>query len=95
MGLAGVVGAGNNLNECSEPDREKDLPHWLLRWTWTVYAVVLLAVITAGTGPGNCRLDGGLLPSGTLHGCLGLGLLPAFSSQLIGRISNFESAKFF
>ena len=95
MVLAGVVGSGNNLSECFGPARDKDLPNWLLRWAWTIHAVVLLVVIAAGTGPRNCRLDGGLWPSGTLHGCLDLGLLPAFFSQLIGRISNFEPAETF
>ena len=95
MGLAGMVGAGNNLNECSGPVGEKDFPNWLLRWAWTIPVVVLLAFIAAGTGPRNCRLDGGLWPSGTLHGCLDLGLLPAVSWQLIRRLSNFEPTKDF
>ena len=89
MGLAGMVGPGNNFNERAGPGRQKDLPHWLLRRAWTIHVVVLLAVIAAGTGPRNCGLDGGLLPSGTLHGCLDLGLLPVVSWQLIGRLSTF------
>ena len=88
MGLAGVVGAGNNLNECSGPDREKDLPHWLLRWAWTIHAVVLLVFVAAGTVSGDCRLARDLLLSGTLHGCLDLGLLEVLSWQLVRRLVN-------
>ena len=95
MCLAGVVGARNNSNEFFWSAGEKDFPDRLLRRAWTIHAVVLLVVIVAGTGPRNCRLDGGLWPSGTLHGCLDLGLLPAVSWQLIRRLSNFEPTKDF
>ena len=87
-----MVGPGNNPNECSGPERQKELPHWVLRRAWTIHAVILLAVIAAGTVPRNCGLVGGLLLSGTLHGCVDLGLLPALSWQLIGRFSSVQPA---
>ena len=90
MGLAGVVGAGNNSNEYSGPDREKDLPDWLLCRAWTIHVVLLLASIVAGALPRNRRLARGLLFPGTLHGCVDLDLLPVVSWQLIGRLSTFE-----
>ena len=89
MGLAGVVGSRNNLNEFSGPAGKKDSPNWLLRRAWTIHVVVLLAIIAARTVPRNCRLARGLLLSGALHGCLDLDLLPTLSWQLIGRLSNF------
>src|SRR6266851_3733218 len=95
MGLAGVVSAGNNLNKCSGPDREKDLPHWLLRWAWPIHVIVLLALVAAGAIPRSCRLARGLLLSGTLHGCLDLGLLAALSWYLIGCLANFQAAEDF
>ena len=79
MGLAGVVGSGNNLNEFSGRAGKKNFPDWLLRWAWTIYVVVLLAIIAAGTVSRNCRLARGLLLSGILHCCLDLGLLAALS----------------
>src|SRR5882672_991062 len=95
MCLARVVGSGNNLNEFSGPAGEKDFPNWLLRWAWTIHAVVLLAIIAASAVPRNCRLAGGLLLPGTLHGGLDLGLLAALSWQLTGCLSNFQPAEDF
>ena len=60
MGLAGLVGSRNNLNERSGPAGEKDSPNWLLRWAWTIHVVVLLAVIATGPVPRNRRLARGL-----------------------------------
>src|SRR5438093_13524619 len=95
MGLAGVVGSRNNLNEFSGPAGKKDSPNWLLRWAWTVHVVVLLAIIAAGAVPGNCRLARGLLLSGALHGCLDLDLLPPLSWQRIGCLSSCQPAEDF
>ena len=79
MCLAGVVGARNNSNEFFWSAGEKDFPDRLLRRAWTIHAVVLLASFVAGAIPRSSRLACGLLFSGTLYGCLDLGLLAALS----------------
>ena len=93
MCLAGLVGSGDNFNEFSGPAGEKNFPDWLLRWAWTIPAVVLLALIAAGAVSRNCRLARGLLLSGTLHCCLDLGLLAALSGWFIGCLASLDPAE--